>query len=139
MNIRTSNTQEIPPGAKNGICLPVVRVDSVDYNLKELTRAELIELRALLDADIANIEMQFDSGDNGKWADTRWEARAKFARRMKAAQTSLIQAELSRRKEKVPSFHKIFMDLCFKRLDRSLFDEIAEASKSAYQLALEGA
>ena len=47
--VHTSNTREIPEGAKNGICLPVLRIDTTDYNLEEMSRHDLSDLRALLE------------------------------------------------------------------------------------------
>lgn len=132
----TGNSRAIPEGAKNGISLPVLRIDGVDYNLEEMKRADLIDLSALLKADIDNIEFQRESGHNGAWANPEWEPRAIFAQKMKGTQITLIQSELSRRKDSVPSLTKYFVDAAWEMLSKDLFTSIMEAAKGSHRLAL---
>lgn len=134
--VQTSNTRSIPDTAKNGISLPYLRVDTVDYNLTTMGRVDLIELAALIEADIANIDMQRDSGHTGSWAKPEWDAKAAYARKMKTVQVSLIQAELTRRKESVPSVAKMFMDIAYRLLSGELFEDILGQAKKQHALAL---
>ena len=134
--VHTSNTRTIPDSAKNGIALPVLRVDSVDYNLEDLDRSELIELAALIKADIDNIEYQRESGHTGSWADPQWEARSMYAQRMKSTQVQLIQAELGRRKEAVKPLSYFFQERAWSSLAEDVFRGIMDMAKIDYKTAL---
>lgn len=137
--VQTANSTSIPDGAKNGIALPLLRVDNINYNLSVMSRAELMELSALLSADIDNIELQRQSGHTGAWANPDWEPKAQYAQKMKGRQIALIQAELSRRKESLPSLARLFMDRAFEMLPREVFDSIAEVAKKQHKESLQTA
>lgn len=138
MRVQTSNSRAIPADAKNGIALPILRVDNRDYNLEEMARPELMELAALIKADIDNIEFQLSSDHTGAWANPGWEERALYAKKMKSRQVDLIQAELGRRKERAPTLAKIFMDLAFSLLPEELFRSVMEGAKAQHKEALAG-
>lgn len=139
MRVQTSNTRRMRDGAQEGIALPLLRVDGIDYNLETLPRVDLMELVILLGADIDNIQLQIDSGHTGAWGDPGWEPRARFAQKMKRRQVELVQAELSRRKEKVSPLAQFFVDRAFNQLPEELFRTIMDAAKSSYNEAVAGA
>jgi hypothetical protein len=134
--VGTGNSRRLRPGELNGVCLPVIRVDGVDYNLEEMQRAQLIELAALLKADSDNIQLQIDGGDSGSWADPRWEAKALYAQKLKRTQVKLIHAQLHRGRLKAGTLGQHFIDEAYRTLPRERFEEIMETAKTSYNLAL---
>lgn len=116
----------------NGIALPIIRVDGHDYDLSAMDRPDLIDLSALLKADMDNIQYQLDSGHTGSWAKPGWESSAIFARSMKSVQIQVIHAELSRRKESAVTLADMFQEDAFAILSESLFNAIFRISKARY-------
>lgn len=130
--------RKIPDAVRNGIQLPVIRVDYQDYDLEKMAQDDLLALKIQIDSEKDTIEYQLSQAAaglraDGEYADPKWYSRAKFAARTKSQQSQAIQAYLGKKKRNSPvSLHLdgFFMDAARDMLSADVFDVIMEEAKT---------
>ena len=81
-----------------------IKIDGRTYDLAELSREELLDLKLGLDTTVDDIRTQLDQARSrarasGQYADPRWYHSARRARQRVARKSQTIQHQLSRRKQ----------------------------------------
>lgn len=99
--------------------------ENIRYDLKKITRQELLSLRIMLENDINSIRFQLDGRKNQS---EEWARRARASMKIKGSQVQQVQAELSKRKERV-RFLNAFYDVAAKGLPSDVFDGLRNLAR----------
>lgn len=129
--------RQIPDGVRNGIELPIIRVNFKDYDLEQMSRSDLLTLKVQIDSEKDTIDYQLGEASvnrktTGEYADPRWYNKAKFAGKIKAQQSQAIQAYLNKNgNDKTPSLYigSFFIDAAKEMLTAEAFELVMQKAK----------
>lgn len=121
----------MPKEHKNAVNYPYLRCDGETYNIAEMDKPALLQLKTRLETDMDNIRYQMDMADSGnrvtERSDPRWWAGVKYVLSTKSRQVQAIQTEINRRKkEGLPPIGPFFISIAREKLPRPVFDVLLE-------------
>lgn len=117
----------------------IINIKGIQYDLREISDTELIDLRISLDTNIASIKTQIEDAqtkriETGEYADSAWFRSAQNARRHMSRSVQLINLQLRKNKQfrNIP-FTKCFFDICKERLSSDEFNTIRQIAEKRYK------
>lgn len=118
--------------------LDVETPDGRIVDARELDYTDLLYVRLAVEDDVNAIKVQIGAAKakvytEGEYADPQWYQRANTALLVKKRQLQIVQTMIGqKRREKIDSIERIFVDICRERMEPDLFEKLMRRTQDIH-------